>query len=241
MIGCDCAVCRSDDPADRRLRAAALLRARRTTVLVDCGPDVRAQLLRARAERIDAVVITHEHNDHIIGLDDLRPFMFRQREPMRIYAEQRVRESIRERFAYAFAASPYPGAPRFELLDAAPGQPITVGDAPPITPLRVWHGKLPILGFRVGDLAYCTDVKTVAEDQLGALGGLATLVTSALHHHRHHSHMNLAEAIAHAGRLSPKRTLLTHCSHLMGRHAEVNAVLPEGIRLAHDTAVLPIG
>ena len=239
VIGCQCGTCLSPDPRDKRLRCAGLVSDGRTSVLIDCGPDVRAQLLRAGTTHLDAVVLTHEHNDHVIGLDDLRPFIFRQRgRPFRIYAEARVRREIRRRFAYAFAAEHYPGAPRFELLDAAPGVPIRVGTLPPITPLRVFHGRLPILGYRVGALAYLTDVKTVPAETTAALGGLGALVTSALHHHEHHSHMTLREAEAFAGAIGARRTYFIHMSHLAPRHGELERRLGPGMGVGYDGLVV---
>lgn len=235
VIGCGCGTCLSADPRDRRLRSAGLLSDGRTSVIIDCGPDVRMQLLRARVTHLDAVVVTHEHNDHIIGLDDLRPFIFRQRgRPFRIYAEPRVQIEIRQRFAYAFAEHVYPGAPRFELLDAAPGQPLHVGTLPPIVPLRVMHGALPILGFRCGTLAYLTDVKTVPDATLAALGGLEVLVTSALHHYEHHSHMSLIEAEAFAKTVNAGQTYFIHMSHLAPPHAEMSARLGRAMAVGYD-------
>ena len=236
MVGCTCPVCRSDDPRDERLRTSALLRgpADASALLIDCGPDARAQLLRAGVMDLDAVLLTHEHNDHLIGLDDLRPFVFKRRAPVRIYAEPRVLASIRERFAYAFAKTPYPGAPRFELLDVAPGDVLRVGGLPPVELLRVMHGRLPILGLRVGDTAYLTDVKALPAETLARLRGLGCLFVSALHRLEHHSHLSLEGALALAGRIGARSTYLIHMSHLMGAHREVGAELPAGVGLGWD-------
>lgn len=234
VVGCDCAVCASPDPRDTRLRSSALVRDADTTLLIDCGPDARVQLLAAGVRQLDAVVITHEHNDHIIGLDDLRPLIFKQRAPVRLYAEPRVQASIRERFAYAFAEHPYPGAPRFELLDLAPGERLQVGTLPAVEPLRIMHGELPILGFRIGGLAYLTDVKTVPAATRARLADVDTLVTSSLHHHAHHSHMNLPETLAFVEEVGAPRTYLIHMSHLMGLHAAGQQVLPQGVAYAYD-------
>lgn len=236
VVGCTCTVCLSDDARDERLRTAGLLRSAdgEDVLLVDCGPDARAQMLRADVMDLDAVLITHEHNDHVIGLDDLRPFVFKRRAPVRIYAEPRVQASIRERFAYAFAERPYPGAPRFELVDVAPGDRIRIGKLPEVEVLRVMHGGLPILGLRAGGVAYLTDVKALPETTVARLSGLEHLVISALHHMPHHSHLTLEEAVALARRIGPQPTTLIHMSHLMGFHAEVDAGLPEGVRLGWD-------
>ncbi len=238
VIGCGCAVCRSPDPRDKRFRCAGLFSDGLTSVLIDCGPDVRQQLLRAGTTQLDAVLITHEHNDHIIGLDDLRPFIFRQRKPFLVYAEPRVQAEIRERFAYAFAEQHYPGAPEFELRDLYPGQPINVGSLPPIMPLRVMHGPLPILGFRVSGMAYLTDVKAVPSETLAALSELDVLVTSALHDYGHHSHMSIEEAAAFAKTIDADRTYFIHMSHLAPRHRDLEARLEAVARVAYDGLVL---
>lgn len=243
VVGCTCRVCRSDDPRDKRLRTSALLRDSATgaAVLIDCGPDARAQMLSVGLMDLDAVLITHEHNDHIIGLDDLRPFVFKRAAPFRIYAEPRVQASIRERFAYAFAKTPYPGAPRFELVDVAPGERLRIGSLPEVEILRVTHGRLPIVGVRVGDVAYLTDVKTVPPETLARLTGLTHFVVSALHRREHHSHLRLDEAVALAERVGARETTFIHMSHLMGAHAEVEAELPAGMRLGYDGLTLAVG
>ncbi len=234
-------MCLSADPRDKRLRCSALWQNDTTNVLFDCGPDVRQQLLRAGIQRLDAVVITHEHNDHVIGLDDLRPFIFRQRERIRVYAEPRVQASIRQRFAYAFEDDPYPGAPAFDLRDLRPGTPLSLGTLPPLEPLRVMHGRLPIIGLRLGDTAaYLTDVKTLPAETHRRVRGLHTLVISALHHAEHHSHLNLRESLGLVAELEPASAHLIHMSHHMGFQAEVNAQLPPGVHLGWDGLTLPL-
>ncbi|MFK8057428.1 MAG: MBL fold metallo-hydrolase [Saprospiraceae bacterium] len=240
MIACSCEVCSSTDPKDNRLRCAALLDNGDTRVLIDCGPDVRQQLLKTGIDDLDAVVITHEHNDHLIGLDDLRPFIFKRKKAFPIYAEPRVQEEIRQRFAYAFAKTPYPGAPRFELLDLEVGKALTIGSLPPIMPLRVMHGNLPILGFRVSRTAYLTDVKLVPEESQAMLTNLDTLVTSLLHQHEHHSHMNEVEALAFAGEIAAKQTRFIHMSHLAGFHESIERRLPAGMKLGYDGHVITV-
>ena len=240
MIGCGCEVCSSDNPFDKRLRCSAILQHGDAAMLIDCGPDVRQQLLQAGVKKLLGVVITHEHNDHIIGLDDLRPFIFRQHEAIKIFAEPRVQESIRERFSYAFAKTPYPGAPKFELLPLEVGKELSLANLPKILPLRVEHGSLPIIGFKIGNLAYLTDVKTVSEESRHHLQKLKVLITSALHHFPHHSHMNLSEALSLVKELSPDRAILIHMSHQMGLHAEVGPVLPKGVVLGSDGMVVEV-
>ncbi len=240
MIACSCEVCASTDDRDTRFRCSALLENGNSRVLIDCGPDVRQQLLKAGVDDLDAVVITHEHNDHVIGLDDLRPFIFKRKSAFRIYAEPRVQEEIKQRFAYAFAKTPYPGAPRFELIDLKIGQSITIGTLPPITPIRVLHGDLPIVGFRVSSLAYLTDVKSVPKETIEALKGLDTLVTSLLHHHVHHSHMNDSEAIAFAEEVNATHTNFIHMSHLAGFHESIESRLPPNMKLGYDGLVIEV-
>lgn len=241
MIACTCEVCKSLNQKDKRLRCSALLDNTETRVLIDCGPDVRQQLLKSEVGSLDAVVITHEHNDHLIGLDDLRPFIFKRKSPFPIYAEPRVQEEIRERFAYAFAKTPYPGAPRFELIDIEVGVPLTIGTLPPILPLRVMHGNLPIVGFRVSQTAYLTDVKEVPSETRTALANLDTLVTSLLHQREHHSHMNEDEAIKFATEIAAKQTRFIHMSHLAGFHESVEQRLPADKKLGFDGLVIDIG
>jgi len=217
VIACTCEVCKSLDQKDKRLRCSALLDNTETRVLIDCGPDVRQQLLKSEVDSLDAV------------------------SPFPIYAEPRVQEEIRERFAYAFAKTPYPGAPRFELIDLEVGTPLQIGTLPPILPLRVMHGKLPIIAFRIGQTAYLTDVKAVPAITRSALTNLDTLVTSLLHQREHHSHMNEDEAIKFATEIAAKQTRFIHMSHLAGFHESVEQRLPVDQKLGFDGLVIEIG
>jgi len=233
VIGCDCAVCRSDDQRDKRLRTAALLEVAGRRVAIDCGPDFRQQMLRAQVHSLDAILLTHEHNDHIIGMDDVRPFNFMHWTDMPVYASGRVISELRRRFAYVFAEQPYPGAPMIRLEEISKEHPFEVGDLQ-VTPVEVMHGRLPVLGFRVGAFAYITDVRTISDAEQEKLRDLDVLVLSALHHREHHSHLNLEQALALIDRLRPRRAYLTHMSHRMGRHAEINPTLPPGVELGYD-------
>lgn len=232
VLGCACEVCRSKDPRDNRLRTSCIIETEEANVLIDCGPDLRQQLLRYPVERIDAVLLTHDHQDHVAGLDELRSYIFKQNKPMPIYGEENVLENVRTRFNYAFLENPYPGAPRFSLQNIKPGQ-INLNGLE-IEAIRVLHGSLPILGFRVGDFAYLTDVNHIEEESAKKLKGLDILVLDALHHKPHHSHFNLNEAVLEAKRLKAKTTFFTHVSHHMGLHADVEKQLPENIFLAFD-------
>lgn len=232
VIGCGCEVCASADPRDKRLRSSVLLTSGDTNVLIDAGPDLRQQMLRAHVHHLDAILLTHEHNDHVIGLDDVRPFNFRSGHPMSVFALPRVAEQLRRRFEYVFGP-PVPGAPRIELVHIDKNTPLRFGDMH-IQPVEIIHGDIPILGFRVSDLAYLTDVKFVSESEKEKIRGLKILITSALHHNEHPMHMNLQEALRFVAELAPERAWLTHVSHHMGRFATVEPTLPPGVGLAYD-------
>ncbi|MFN0203638.1 MAG: MBL fold metallo-hydrolase [Bacteroidia bacterium] len=233
VIGCDCEVCHSDNPQDNRTRVSVMVENEGTCIVVDVGPDFRQQMLRTKTRKIDAVLITHEHNDHVIGLDDLRPFNFRQGFDMPIFTSIRVLEDLKQRFAYTFAERLYPGAPRFDwrLIDENSHFKIQHID---IQCIGIMHGELPILGFRFGDIAYCTDVKSIAQSELEKLKNLEVLILSALHHENHHSHLSLMQALDLVKVIQPKRTLLTHMSHNLGKAVDINAQLPPNIQFAYD-------
>lgn len=233
VIGCNCAVCTSDDPRDQRLRVSVLVQAAGRNIVIDCGPDFRQQMLRAQVRSLDAILLTHEHNDHVVGLDDVRPFNFMQRRDMPIYATKWVQKELHQRFAYAFEKNPYPGAPRFHLLDIDKHAPFEVAGIP-VIPIEVMHGSMPVLGFRMGDFTYLTDVKTIAPEEIEKIVGSKTLVTSALHHSLHHSHANLEEALELIWQIGPQRAYLTHVSHSMGLYEEISRQLPPDIHLAYD-------
>lgn len=234
-MGCDCAVCRSSDPRDQRLRTAALLRFADQVIAIDCGPDFRQQMLRAKVQKLDAILITHEHNDHIIGLDDVRPFNFRQDMDMPVFAQQSVQRELKTRFDYIFKEGEerYPGSPQVQLFDLDKNSVLEF-TCVKIQAIGIMHGQLPIVGFRIGNFAYLTDVKTIVEEELKKLQNLDILVVNALHHEVHHSHLNLEEALAMATQIQAKQTYFTHMSHRMGLHAEMDETLPKGINFAYD-------
>lgn len=239
VIGCNCYVCTSEDARDQRLRTAAMLSYRGKHIVIDAGPDFRQQMLRARPTFVDAILLTHEHNDHVNGLDDVRAYNFMRMQDMPIYCSARVAGELRTRFAYAFSERPYPGAPRFDLQLIDKDTPFRVAGLD-VQPIEIMHGHLPILGFRVGDLAYLTDVKTIASAELRKLENLDTLVISALHHTEHHSHLTLEESLEWAARIAARRTYLLHFSHRMGRHDEVEDRLPPGVFAAYDGLTVAI-
>lgn len=217
---------------DSRLRSSALLTHGGTSIVIDAGPDLRQQMLRARVRHVDAILLTHEHNDHVIGLDDVRPFNFRSGRAMSVYALPRVAEQVRHRFEYVFG-EPVPGVPRIELIPIDKNRPFCIGGVS-VQPIEIMHGRLPILGFRFGDLTYLTDVKQVLEEEKRKIVGTKYLITSALHHREHPVHMNLEEALAFIAELAPERAWLTHVSHQMGLAEAVNPKLPPSVSLAHD-------
>lgn len=232
QVGCTCEVCRSTDPRDRRLRCSALVdtdSGRR--ILIDCGPDFRAQMLTSDFRKLDAVFITHIHYDHVGGLDDLRPFcVFGS---VDVYAEAHCADSLEARMSYCFAAHHYPGAPRINLFRIAPSCPVDV-DGEEVTPIRVMHGRLPILGYRIGRMAYVTDMTAIPDESLHWLKNLDCLVVNALRIEPHPTHQSLGEALELVKRLSPKVTYFTHMSHGIGLHRDVEQHLPPGVHLAYD-------
>ena len=232
VVGCDCAVCRSADPRDTRLRTAAFVEVEGTRILIDAGPDLRQQLLRNNITMVDAILITHEHKDHLAGLDDIRPIYFRKNAPVEIYSLQRVLHVIRKDYDYAFKPHPYPGAPSFHL-NPVKDDPFLVNGVE-ITPIHVRHLTLPILGYRVGNFAYITDASFISETEMKKLRGLELLVLNALRIKEHYSHFNLAQALGLIRQANPSKALLTHVSHEMGLYEDVEKMLPENVFLGYD-------
>ena len=240
VIGCRCAVCRSVDFRDQRLRVSVHLAVGRHSVVIDAGPDFRQQMLRANIGHLDALLITHEHKDHTAGLDDIRAYNFAQNRAMPLWAEDRVLGQIRQEFAYIFAANKYPGTPSIEQHVITPDQPFEPLPGLPVTPVRVMHHKLPVVGFRIGDFAYVTDANAIAPREMDKLRGSDTIVLNALRHEPHLSHFSLREAVGVLTDLAPRRAYLTHISHLLGLHREVEPTLPPFIRLAYDGLTLTL-
>ena len=232
VIGCQCEVCRSTDPHDRRLRCSILVETEQTRLLVDCGPDFREQILPQPFRRIDGILVTHAHYDHMGGMDDVRPYC--QFGEINVYADPIACKGMLEMLPYCFAENRYPGVPAIGLHEIHAGKSFRIGDID-ILPIEVMHGRLPILGYRFGSFAYITDMKTIAPEQEALLSEVEVLVVNALRFDRpHHSHQLVDDAIAFARRVGARRTLLTHMCHDVGLHAEVNRRLPQGFELAYD-------
>jgi len=236
VVACPCAVCASEDPRDKRLRTSVWLSTGATDILIDAGPDLRQQALRSRIPKLDAVLITHEHMDHVAGIDELRAYNFAQQRSMDLLGQPRALAAIRNTFHYAFSEHRYPGVPELELIPVG-DRPFRVSEVE-VQPVEVMHDRLPILGYRVGDLAYITDAKTIAQEEREKLKDLDVLVVNALRIKPHHSHFNLDEALQLVADLRPQRTFFTHISHLLGNHADVSAQLPPNVQLAYDGLVL---
>jgi phosphoribosyl 1,2-cyclic phosphate phosphodiesterase len=232
MIACDCPVCTSADSRDRRLRSSILVQTAQTSVIVDATPDFRYQVLRAGLKKLDGIVFTHPHKDHIAGLDDVRAFNYFQNRPMNLYLNQLTRARLLREYDYAFADVKYDGVPRLEMVDID-SAPFYVGDIL-FTPVQVWHLNMPVLGFRIGNFTYITDANRVEPEEMEKIRGSEALVLNALRREKHISHFTLGEAVELSQRLHIPQTYFTHISHQLGRHADVLATLPAGMQPAHD-------
>lgn len=238
IIGSDHPVCLSDNPKDKRLRVSVLVEWAGYNLLVDCGPDFRTQMLSNNVNKLDAIIYTHEHNDHTAGLDDIRPFFFRQGD-IPVFAHKRVLKALRSRFDYIFASeNKYPGAPgvtEFEIEN----KPF-VFEGLTITPIDFRHNRLQVFGFRFEDFAYLTDLKSIEDEEVDKLRDVKVLVVNALRREPHHSHFNLEEALEFIERVKPQTAYLTHISHLLGFHDEVEKELPVNVHLAYDNLKIEI-
>jgi phosphoribosyl 1,2-cyclic phosphate phosphodiesterase len=237
VIACKCAACRSGDPRDKRLRASVQIQEGDTVVVIDTGPDFRQQMLRAGVDRLDAVIYTHEHRDHIAGLDDIRSYNYLQDSPMDVYGEERVLRALHHTFPYIFAERKYPGIPQVNFHTIGL-EPFAVGGLN-IIPVRAYHYRLPVLGYRIGDFTYITDTNFIAPGELEKVTGTRFFTLCALRQRRHISHYNLAEALEVIEKVAPEQAYLTHVSHLMGPVAEVSG-LPGNVTFAWDGLVLEV-
>ncbi|MBS7231112.1 MBL fold metallo-hydrolase [Flavobacterium psychroterrae] len=239
IIGVDHPVCKSTDPKDKRLRVSIWITWNEHSYVIDCGPDFRQQMLSCGCNHLDAILFTHEHADHTAGLDDIRPFNFRQGE-IPVYAHQRVIDNLKRRFDYVFeTVNKYPGAPSVKTIEVVNNEPFKVGDKTAI-PVNVMHGDLQVFGYRIDDFAYLTDVKTIHETEVEKLKNLKVLVVNALRVEPHDTHFNLQEALDFINLVKPEVAYLTHISHVLGFHEEVQKQLPENVFLAYDNLQITI-
>jgi phosphoribosyl 1,2-cyclic phosphate phosphodiesterase len=238
MVGCSCAVCTSSDPRDKRLRVSVLIEVKGLRILIDAGPDLRQQLLRTGVRDLNAVLLTHEHMDHMSGMDDLRAISFAHEppKPVPVYADVPTQKAVRRVFSYAFEATKYPGVPEFDLHTIG-REPFMV-EGVEIVPIEVMHLHMPVLGFRIGGFTYITDAKTIADAEKAKIRGSEVFVVNALRPKAHYAHFNLAEALALAQEIQPRQAYFTHISHWMGKHADVE--LPPGVALAYDGLVVEL-
>lgn len=240
VIGIKDPVCLSTNLKDKRLRSSILIEWQGSKILIDCGPDFRQQMLRIDNDVLDAVLFTHEHADHTAGLDDIRPYCFMESKAMPVFAQKRVIESLKRRFDYIFATqNRYPGAPSVEINEIEPYKTFFI-DRKAIKPLLVNHGSLPILGYRLDNFAYLTDVKTLDEETYSQLHDLDVLVINALRIHEHPTHNNLEEALLHIERIKPKKAYLTHIGFQLGFHDDIEEQLPHNVFIAYDELILDL-
>lgn len=238
MIGCGCYVCTSPDEKDKRLRSSILVQSANTTVVVDTTPDFRQQMLRIDNKLLDAVLFTHPHKDHTAGLDDVRPYNFFLQKPIDIYANSLTEEALKREFAYAFSDFRYPGIPEINLV-TIDDAPFVIGDIP-VQPITVWHHKMPVYAYRFGDFTYITDANRIEDKEKGKIRGSKIMVVNALRREDHISHFTLNQAINLVQELQVPEAYLTHISHQLGRHEEVEQTLPPGIHIAYDGLKLTI-
>jgi phosphoribosyl 1,2-cyclic phosphate phosphodiesterase len=239
IIGCPCAICQSTDLKDKRLRTSILIETETTTVVIDSGPDFRQQLLRAKVAKLDGLVFTHSHKDHVAGMDDIRAFNYLQNKPVDVYATEFTQHILKREFEYVFNNTSYPGIPQINLHTIDKNNSIQIGDIT-LQPIEVMHYKMPVLGFRINGFTYITDANFIDETEFEKIIGSTCLVLNALRREQHISHFTLAEAIAISERIQPEQTFFTHISHQLGFHEDVEAELPLGINLAYDMLSIEI-
>lgn len=232
VVACKCDVCKSSDPLDKRLRASVMVETEFNNIVIDAGPDFRQQMLREKIQKVDAILITHNHKDHTGGIDDVRAFNWILKKPMEIFAANDVLNTIRRDFSYAFAEKKYPGVPQINLHEIK-NQNFTLGGET-IIPIAAMHAQMPVFGFRIGNFSYLTDANFISPEEKEKMTGSQVLIINALRKEKHHSHFNLQEAVELVKSIRPEKAYFTHVSHQMGFHKDVNASLPSNIKLAFD-------
>lgn len=240
VIACDCEVCQSDNPKDQRLRCSILIEASEKTLVVDTGPDFRQQMLSAKVKNLDAVLYTHEHKDHTAGMDDVRAFNFKHKKDIELFVNNNVEEALKREYEYVFAANKYPGVPQVNLNLISDYARFIKPAGIEVEVIRLLHYQLPVLGFRVGNFAYCTDTNYIAPSEKEKLKNLEVLVITALRKEPHLSHFSLSEALELIEELKPKKAYLTHISHLLGKQEEVSKELPKNVAIAYDGLILEL-
>jgi phosphoribosyl 1,2-cyclic phosphate phosphodiesterase len=238
VIACDCDVCFSDNAKDKRLRSSILVSFQDKNVVIDTGPDFRQQMLTNNVKTLEAVVFTHEHKDHVAGMDDVRAYNFKQKADMPVYCDSRVLKALMREYQYIFFENPYPGIPKVQVQNIGLDPFVVAGMK--FIPVEVMHYILPVLGFRIGDFAYITDAKTVSLVERKKLEGVKVLIVNALHKKEHISHFNLDEALQFIEDINPEKAYLTHISHFMGKHEETEKTLPSNVRIAYDGQVIEL-
>lgn len=233
VIACECDVCHSTDPLDKRLRCSVMISAEEQNFVIDSGPDFRQQMLRHNVKSLRAIIFTHEHKDHLAGMDDVRAFNYREKRDMEIFCTEEVEQALRREFHYVFSNERYPGIPTVNL-NRIVNEPFKLPDGPILTPIEVMHYKMPVFGYRIGDFTYITDAKTISDLEIEKVKGSKVLVVNALHRSEHISHFNLKEALEFIRRVNPEKAYLTHISHLFGTHKEIESLLPENVFAAYD-------
>lgn len=234
VIACDCGVCSSHDTKDKRLRSSVLLSLDGLNYAIDSGPDFRQQMLRSKVQTLEAIIYTHEHKDHIAGMDDVRAFNFKQKKNMRIYCNAAVEKALKREFHYVFSEDKYPGIPKVRIELLSKNTPFQIGNKHEVIPIEVLHYKMPVLGYRIGDFAYVTDMKTISDQEKEKLKGTKVFIINALRREEHISHLNLHQALELIEEINPERAYLTHISHLFGKHEDIELELPRNVFVAYD-------
>lgn len=239
VIACDCKVCSSEDSKDKRLRSSIMITIKDKNYIIDSGPDFRHQMLRERVQSLEAILFTHEHKDHIAGLDDVRAFNFKQKRPVNIYCSKNVEVALKREFHYAFSGDNYPGIPQINI-NLIENKQFEVFSGLKVIPIQVFHYKMPVFGFRIGDFTYITDAKTISDEEINKIKGSKVIMVNALQEKEHISHFNLKEALSFIEKVDPEKAYLTHISHLFGTTEYINSILPENVFIANDGFVFDV-